>query len=647
MERAGVAALLSLAAVFAVIFVMGSVSDESTLSETQLQFNEAPEDDFVEMEDAALHKTLSAIVSLRAYSKLAIDKAVDFKNDHGSSSDTALVNFVVIFGAKSDKENVVSAYADSMGKAKGLFPGGIGAYLLMHLSKAIHDGQDVTTAFNKHGRKVIRLSSKSLGLDSSPDYFQKLAVSQASYIGLRLKVESANSDADAQAAAAWLRSGQKNQYKSFKSRAEDAVEEKKAEYEKELTDEALQGIKDNYAKTGNLEPLPNAGTSGADTVKPLTLPSQKEVDAAAAAAANKWVNDNKEDAAKKQMDSKEEDSTKAVTDAKAEAEAEKKTDALASATKDEDLKCGAEGKPSAQFCSGDSCFVIVGEKTDHADAECQCRKLGGNLACFANKEAEAAVVTQWKAVTDVNSWDAKLWFGASDAAKEGSWTCGGNGLAYTNWRSGEPNNVGGEDCAEVAKYGGYKWEDMKCTRQLPFVCSVPKTVKETQCLIERNHDYLGGDLSGKQIKNVASAEKCSGLCAAEPKCKSWTYGKKPGQSYTKTCFMKHSVKPGRKTSDCCDSGMPCKKETPKATPALVNEGHGCCRFTGWKAKGHGYQTIDQCKALCKSDATCTAVDMARPKNGKYDCYTFTGDSSKGFKTQCNTGDTNSHCYRKA
>merc|ERR1719482_1347482 len=166
MERAGVAALLSLAAVFAVIFVMGSVSDESTLSETQLQFNEAPEDDFVEMEDAALHKTLSAIVSLRAYSKLAIDKAVDFKNDHGSSSDTALVNFVVIFGAKSDKENVVSAYADSMGKAKGLFPGGIGAYLLMHLSKAIHDGQDVTTAFNKHGRKVIRLSSKSLGLDS-------------------------------------------------------------------------------------------------------------------------------------------------------------------------------------------------------------------------------------------------------------------------------------------------------------------------------------------------------------------------------------------------------------------------------------------------------------------------------------------------
>merc|ERR1712045_871845 len=65
------------------------------------------------------------------------------------------------------------------------------------------------------------------------------------------------------------------------------------------------------------------------------------------------------------------------------------------------------------------------------------------------------------------------------------------------------------------------------------------------------------------VDNVVSAEECSRICGKHPACKSWTYGKKPGQSYTKRCFLKSSVKPGRHQSDCCDSGLPCQETFPE------------------------------------------------------------------------------------
>ncbi len=77
------------------------------------------------------------------------------------------------------------------------------------------------------------------------------------------------------------------------------------------------------------------------------------------------------------------------------------------------------------------------------------------------------------------------WMGASDSAVEGAWrwvtgpesgtqfwsglsggsTVGGN---YANWGTGEPNDSGGEDCAQFLTGGSGKWNDLPCsTYSLP------------------------------------------------------------------------------------------------------------------------------------------------------------------------------------
>lgn len=58
--------------------------------------------------------------------------------------------------------------------------------------------------------------------------------------------------------------------------------------------------------------------------------------------------------------------------------------------------------------------------------------------------------------------------GIEDRNIEGQWNYMNN---YKNWASGEPNNMGNEDCTEMRKHDG-KWNDIQCT-VMPacFVCS--------------------------------------------------------------------------------------------------------------------------------------------------------------------------------
>ena len=70
---------------------------------------------------------------------------------------------------------------------------------------------------------------------------------------------------------------------------------------------------------------------------------------------------------------------------------------------------------------------------------------------------------------------------------------------------------------------------------------------------------------------------------------------------------------------------------------------GCCRFDGWGAKHHGYQTISQCQKICDEDSDCIACDVARQKKNKWDCFTFYGTGAN-FRTECSAGDD--MCYKK-
>jgi len=93
-----------------------------------------------------------------------------------------------------------------------------------------------------------------------------------------------------------------------------------------------------------------------------------------------------------------------------------------------------------------------------------------------------------------------------------------------------------------------------CTATAQWSCH-PGVFVCNPCPIDVNYDYPGADL--RHIDDVESAEKCAEHCAGDAVCKSWTYGKKPMQTYTKKCFLKTSSTPAKKAWDCCDSGVVC------------------------------------------------------------------------------------------
>ncbi len=92
-----------------------------------------------------------------------------------------------------------------------------------------------------------------------------------------------------------------------------------------------------------------------------------------------------------------------------------------------------------------------------------CVAQGARLANIANS-------TQNLSLQTVIPAGGSAWIGANDIAVEGSWVWLNEGqLVYSNWRSGEPNNSGNEDCARFREWDGL-WNDWKCGNKSSFVC---------------------------------------------------------------------------------------------------------------------------------------------------------------------------------
>ena len=70
------------------------------------------------------------------------------------------------------------------------------------------------------------------------------------------------------------------------------------------------------------------------------------------------------------------------------------------------------------------------------------------------------------------------WIGPSDIDNEDEWKwTDGTGLTgYNKWKSGQPNNVGDQDCVAILE-GDYmqghhnaEWNDLNCSRKLGYIC---------------------------------------------------------------------------------------------------------------------------------------------------------------------------------
>lgn len=108
------------------------------------------------------------------------------------------------------------------------------------------------------------------------------------------------------------------------------------------------------------------------------------------------------------------------------------------------------------------------------DAEITCQSYGGHLASVANQAEQNYIFQQIKSNTN-----ERFWIGYNDHANEKTfvWTDGYNATNYTNWRKGEPNNYGNEDCVEINFYNGF-WNDEKCDNMFSYICKRQKGNKQ-------------------------------------------------------------------------------------------------------------------------------------------------------------------------
>jgi hypothetical protein len=77
---------------------------------------------------------------------------------------------------------------------------------------------------------------------------------------------------------------------------------------------------------------------------------------------------------------------------------------------------------------------------------------------------------------DVLYGSGSWWFGGSDAEVEGTWKwVTGETWSYTNWASGEPNNVSNEDAVEFIASSG-QWNDNRDYRTRPYLVEFERVV---------------------------------------------------------------------------------------------------------------------------------------------------------------------------
>ena len=106
------------------------------------------------------------------------------------------------------------------------------------------------------------------------------------------------------------------------------------------------------------------------------------------------------------------------------------------------------------------------------DAQAKANNLGGNLLVIHNAIEQA----HYASILPSNSWIG-LYQDMNDpnyAEPAGGWKwVDGTPATYTNWGSGEPNNLGGEEYGHFT--GSHVWNDHQITYTVPFTMQLDKS----------------------------------------------------------------------------------------------------------------------------------------------------------------------------
>nr|XP_056706260.1 collectin-43-like [Euleptes europaea] len=113
--------------------------------------------------------------------------------------------------------------------------------------------------------------------------------------------------------------------------------------------------------------------------------------------------------------------------------------------------------------AGDKIFKTDGTTGDYETAKTLCARMGATIASPRNTAENRAVqqIVQWQNKNAV--------LGISDVKQEGRFVnMKGEMIGYSNWASGEPNNLENEDCGEIHPDG--KWHDRRCELEWLIIC---------------------------------------------------------------------------------------------------------------------------------------------------------------------------------
>lgn len=114
-----------------------------------------------------------------------------------------------------------------------------------------------------------------------------------------------------------------------------------------------------------------------------------------------------------------------------------------------------------------ACYMLFDNQQNWDAARVACEALGPG-----HHLATVADAGEGQLIADL-AGDHEIWMAGSDAGNEGNWVWyNGDPLAFTRWRSGEPNDGGGdgEDCMILEGQLGGTWDDRHCGDSYRFVC---------------------------------------------------------------------------------------------------------------------------------------------------------------------------------
>ncbi len=114
-----------------------------------------------------------------------------------------------------------------------------------------------------------------------------------------------------------------------------------------------------------------------------------------------------------------------------------------------------------------NCYMYFSTTVPWEVALGACGTVGSDVHLVAITSAQENAV-----VAAILAGVADVWVGGNDRMAEMTWVwiTGESMAGYGNWREGEPNDSGGEDCMVIELDVGGSWDDRACDKLFGYIC---------------------------------------------------------------------------------------------------------------------------------------------------------------------------------